>query len=71
MAFLNLEQAAAHLQMRPLTLRSLAAKGDMPAAKLGRRWVFNSEALDDYVSGMIQAQTNARRKQPPGRPRVL
>lgn len=37
---LNLEQAAEFLHVHPVTLLRMANSGVVPAAKLGRRWVF-------------------------------
>ena len=36
----NLMQAAQFLQLHWQTLRDKASKGEVPAAKIGRRWVF-------------------------------
>jgi excisionase family DNA binding protein len=40
MGTLNLEQAAVFLHLHPVTLQRMAKRGDIPAAKLGRRWIF-------------------------------
>ena len=40
METLNLEQAARLLHLHPVTLQRMAKRGDVPAAKLGRRWIF-------------------------------
>jgi excisionase family DNA binding protein len=40
METLNLEQAAAFLKMHPVTLQRKAQRGEIPAAKFGRRWIF-------------------------------
>src|SRR6516162_4295860 len=39
-SFLTLSEAAAALQVHPVTLRSLAAAGTVPAFKVGRVWRF-------------------------------
>ena len=39
-SFLTLTEAAAALRLHPVTLRALAATGDVPAFKLGRVWRF-------------------------------
>ena len=40
METLDLEQAARFLHLHPVTLQRKAKRGEVPAAKLGRRWVF-------------------------------
>lgn len=40
MKTLNLEQAAEFLHLHPITLQRKAQRGEIPAAKLGRRWIF-------------------------------
>ena len=40
MKTLNLEDAAQFLQLHPVTLQRMAKRGEVPAAKLGRRWIF-------------------------------
>ena len=37
---LTTEQAAESLHLHPVTLQRLTQRGDIPAAKLGRRWIF-------------------------------
>ena len=43
--FLNLEQAAALLQMNPESLRRQVKTGQIPGAKLGRSWRFHEPDL--------------------------
>jgi excisionase family DNA binding protein len=38
--FLTLTEAAASLRLHPVTLRALAAAGELPAFKIGRAWRF-------------------------------
>ena len=47
METLNLEQAAAFLNMHPVTLQAKARAGEIPAAKPGKCWTF---IQDDLVS---------------------
>jgi excisionase family DNA binding protein len=37
---LNVEQAAEFLHLHPETLKGMARRGEIPAAKLGRPWIF-------------------------------
>jgi hypothetical protein len=58
MTTLDLEQAAAFLQMNPRVLSRKAAKGLIPGAKPGKRWVFVKEHLADWISGRYPASGN-------------
>src|SRR5450759_1086277 len=40
MTTLTLLQAAEFLHLHPVTLQRMAKRGEVPAAKLGRRWIF-------------------------------
>jgi excisionase family DNA binding protein len=46
---LTLYQAANFLKLHWQTLRAKAKRGEVPAAKLGRRWVFLREDLVSYL----------------------
>ena len=47
---LTLEQLAQLLQVEETTLRSLAAKGDLPGKRLGRDWRFSRRAVLDWLA---------------------
>lgn len=49
MKTLTLQEAAEVLKLHPVTVAERAADGRIPAAKLGRRWVFIEDDLIDYV----------------------
>jgi excisionase family DNA binding protein len=49
MRTLTLQEAADLLKLHPVTVAERAADGRIPAAKLGRRWVFVEEDLIGYV----------------------
>jgi excisionase family DNA binding protein len=51
MVSFDLIEAAAFLKIHCESLRRLAANGEVPARKVGKRWVFIREHLADYVSG--------------------
>jgi excisionase family DNA binding protein len=51
MQSLTVEEAANFLKMNAEVLRRKAKAGDIPAKKVGKRWVFILEHLADYVSG--------------------
>jgi excisionase family DNA binding protein len=46
---MTLDQAAAWLQLHPVSLRRLAADGMVPGAKVGKEWRFSRAALMDYL----------------------
>jgi excisionase family DNA binding protein len=47
----DINEAADFLKIHHESLRRLAVKGEVPARKVGKRWVFIREHLADYVSG--------------------
>ena len=49
MTTLTLQQAAALLKMHPVTLREKASAGEIPGAKVGRRWVFVEIDLLEHI----------------------
>jgi excisionase family DNA binding protein len=51
MVSFDLNEAADFLKMHCESLRRLAVSGEIPARKVGKRWVFIREHLADYVSG--------------------
>jgi excisionase family DNA binding protein len=59
MRALNLNEAAVFLKLHPATLRQRAAVGRIPAARIGRRWVFLEEDLAAYVRKQYPDQWQA------------
>jgi excisionase family DNA binding protein len=51
MVSFDLNEAADFLKMHRESLRRLAISGEVPARKVGKKWVFIREHLADYVSG--------------------
>jgi len=47
---LTVEQLAELLQVDEKTVRSLAAKGELPGRKLGRHWRFSRHAVLDWLA---------------------
>jgi excisionase family DNA binding protein len=47
---LTVEQLADFLQIDERTVRSLAAKGDLPGRKLGRHWRFSRRAVLEWLA---------------------
>jgi excisionase family DNA binding protein len=48
---LTAEQLAELLQVDAKTVRSLAARGELPGRKLGREWRFSRRAVFDWLAG--------------------
>jgi excisionase family DNA binding protein len=51
----NVEQAAKFLHVHRDTLYTLASRGEVPATKIGRRWVFSSRRLAEYFTAKTDA----------------
>jgi excisionase family DNA binding protein len=49
----NLAQAAKILKAHPETVRYKAKRGEIPARKVGRGWVFSELALQQYLMGEL------------------
>lgn len=56
---LNLDQAASLLHMHKETVRERAKAGDLPGAKVGRRWVFIAEDLMQWLRSQYAARRQA------------
>lgn len=61
MRSLNLAEAAAFLKLHPEELRRRALDGRVPAAKIGRRWVFLEDDLAQFVRGQYAGPQQALR----------
>lgn len=46
---LDVLQAARFLHLHPATLREKARRGEVPAAKIGKQWIFLQVDLEAYV----------------------
>jgi hypothetical protein len=53
---LDTEQAAAFLRIHPVTLKAKARGGEIPGAKIGRRWVFLQIDLVAYLRAQYAAR---------------
>ena len=62
MKTLTAESAAMFLNIHKTTLTEMAAKGIIPAAKIGRAYIFSEEDLAIYVRKEIALQTAERRQ---------
>ena len=49
MKTLGLKEAAALLLLAPESLRQMASAGKVPGARVGKRWVFLEEDLEEFI----------------------
>ena len=49
METLTLQQAADYLKIHPVTLQEKARSGEIPGAKIGKRWVFREIDLIEHI----------------------
>ncbi|TAN51298.1 MAG: DNA-binding protein [Methylococcaceae bacterium] len=54
MPALTVEQAAEYLHLHPVTVCDKARAGDLPAAKVGKRWLFLQVDLDEWLRSQYQ-----------------
>lgn len=48
--WVNIDEAAEHLGVKPVTIRDWIRKGkDIPARKIGKQWKFKCSELDEWV----------------------
>ncbi len=46
---MTIEELAAYLHLHPLTVRTLARKGQLPVFKVGRQWRIKRAALNEWI----------------------
>lgn len=61
MKTLNVAEAAAFMKIAVTSMEELAMDGTVPAAKIGRSWVFIEDQLAEYLMKQIADQTAERR----------
>lgn len=65
---LDLPAAAALLNIHPVTLRKLAASGDVPARKVGREWRFSRPGLHAWLAADATPRTHPEEPEPGNAP---
>lgn len=50
---LTIGEAARRLGVHRETLRAAIGRGEVPAARLGRRWLVPVDAIDDLLAGRV------------------
>lgn len=58
MRTMGIKEASAFLMIHPVTLYKMAERGEVPAAKIGKRWVFIDVDLIDYIRSKYQVQAS-------------
>ncbi|TDJ68891.1 MAG: DNA-binding protein [Proteobacteria bacterium] len=53
---LTLREAAKLLKCHPETIRQKLKSGEIPAAKVGRRWVIMESDIENYLRGLHNSQ---------------
>ena len=61
---LNLEQAASYLMMCTEQLRRKASSKKIPAGKMGKRWVFLKQDLDNVIRSQYSNEWQALLSEP-------
>jgi molybdopterin-binding protein len=54
---LSVDQAAALLHIHPRRVRNLARSGKLPAARVGRRWLFHRDRLEAMLGTVSEPRT--------------
>lgn len=57
---LSVEQAAELLLVRPTTVANWCRLGELPARKLGRKWLLFEHELYDHIEGLPTGRKAAR-----------
>lgn len=47
--FFTVQELAAYLRMKPITIYKHASKGDLPAFKVGAAWRFKKSSIDKWI----------------------
>lgn len=53
----TLQEAAAYLKIHPVTLQYKVRSGEIPGAKIGKRWVFLQIDLDEHIRSQYPRRT--------------
>lgn len=57
---ITIGEAARRLGVHRETLRAAIERGDVPAARLGRRWLVPIAAIEDLLAGRLPAPPESR-----------
>lgn len=54
--WLTVKEVAEYLQLSPDQIYRLAQQGKIPASKVGARWRFKRERIDEWMENQVVAQ---------------
>ena len=60
---LDCQDTARLLHLHPKTVERLAREGELPAVKVGKRWLFRASEIDQWMSSLVDS---SRRSVPRG-----
>ena len=58
---LDADGVAKLLKLNEQTVKRLANRGELPGFKIGGRWRFRREAIEEYIRRLEQQQSNQKR----------
>ena len=60
MRTLDIDECAEFLKINRVTAMTMAARGELPGAKIGRAWVFLEDDLVEYLRLQVRVQQRQR-----------
>jgi excisionase family DNA binding protein len=66
---LNIDEVAGYLRLNRYTVYRMAERGELPGAKIARRWRFSEMDLHVWLKQQKSARASPRRRRPPGNKR--
>ncbi|WP_040443196.1 helix-turn-helix domain-containing protein [Ktedonobacter racemifer] len=58
---LDADEVAKLLKLNEQTVKRLANRGELPGFKIGGRWRFRREAIEEYIRRLEQQQSDQKR----------
>lgn len=58
---LDADEVAKLLRLNEQTVKRLANRGELPGFKIGGRWRFRREAIEEYIRKLEQQQSDHKR----------
>lgn len=62
MSLMTVDEVAEHLRVSRLTVRRMAARGELRGSLIARQWRFEQAAVDDLVAERENVTTRRRRQ---------
>ena len=60
---LDADEVAKLLRLNEQTVKRLANRGELPGFKIGGRWRFRREAIDEYIRKLEQQQGHRKQEE--------